>query len=491
MSSLKAKVVLNMPILLGILTSFLYVRFPLQSDDPYFYFMNIYMAKGNFLELINYSIAEGFSQGHSNFIGAILTNGIGFFHYKVSSSLNSPPWIALGLLRASMLTTTFFLLIKLYKQLFKKDDVRIRLILYFVFFGTLQIHSPWSHDYAVSIPAAGLLTPLNMIFQLILILKIESGEKRKYHWILLYVNSLFSVFTYEIHLITALLPIFFYAFNVIVMKNRIKANLNLVYVTVTSIVTWIVIRSLFSQNEINYAGTQFAPLRDILQTLKLTILGTFPSAAWDLSELFISTKSFGFFPTILPTLFGCTFSVLLVQYFRLNFSKKSIFAAFILIFLWIGSAIFHSISIKNAIEISQLGMVYFSYGVGFVSISFAISVVLIWLSLNYYRSNLSKLTIPFLIFFGIVFFVLQNYINLQLLNKQIHDYRTYETLINSTVKLDLNETKRCQLFFDWKPNYDYNTDYQNNYYVRHILKGLDEITMREQKEVYCSLLYNS
>jgi hypothetical protein len=149
------------------------------------------------------------------------------------------------------------------------------------------------------------------------------------------------------------------------MKNRIKANLNLVYVTVTSIVTWIVLRSLFSQNEINYAGTQFAPLRDILQTLKLTILGTFPSAAWDLSELFISTKSFGFFPTILPTLFGCTFSVLLVQYFRLNFSKKSIFAAFILIFLWIGSAIFHSISIKNAIEISQLGMVYFSYGVGF------------------------------------------------------------------------------------------------------------------------------
>jgi hypothetical protein len=491
MRTFKSKIALNIPILFAILTSFLYIRFPLQSDDPQFYFMNIYKAKGDILELIKYSVAEGFTQGHSNFIGVVLSNGIGFFHYKISSGLNSPPWLILGLLRASMLTTTFILLIKLYKQLFKKDDLRIRLIMYFVFFGTLQIHSPWSHDYAVSTPAAGLLTPLIMIFQLLLILKIESGEKRKYHSILLYVNSIFSVFIYEIHLITALLPTFFFAFKVVILKNKTKANLNLIYVTVTSIVTWIVLKALFSQNELNYSGTQFAPLRDIFRTLKLNILGTFPSAAWNLSELFVSLKSFGFFPAILPTLFACAFGIFLLQYFRFNLSKKSIFAVFILIFLWISSAIFHSLSIKNANEISQLGMVYFSYGVGFVSISFAISVVLIWVSTYYSRSNILKFSTPFIIFFSMTFFVIQNFINLQLLNKQIQDYSKFETLINSTVMINLNETQRCQIFFDWKPNYNYSTDYQNDYYLRHILKGLDEITIKEQKEMYCSLLYNS
>jgi hypothetical protein len=491
MPSVKAKIVLSIPILFAILTSFLYVRFPLQSDDPQFYFMNIYKAKGSFLELIKYSVAEGFTQGHSNFIGVTLSNGIGFFHYRISSALNSPPWIIHGLLRSSMLTTTFILLIKLYKQLFMKDDLRIRLILFFVFFGTLQIHSPWSHDYAVSSPAAGLLTPLIMIFQLLLILKIKSGKKIKYHLILLYVNSLFSVFIYEIHLLTALLPTFFYAFNVFANKNRTKANLNLIYVSVTSILTWIVARSLFSQNELNYSGTQFAPLRDILQTLKLNILGSFPSAAWNLSELFISTKFFGPLPAILPTLFGCAFGIFLVQYFKFNLSKELIFSSFIVIFLWIGSAILHSLSIKNVNEISQLGIVYFSYGVGFVSISFAISVVLIWVSFKYSRSNILKLSMPFIIFFSITFFVIQNFINLQLLNKQIQDYNKYEALINSTVRPDLKETKRCQIFFDWKPNFDYSTDYQNDYYLKHILKGLDEITMKEQKEMYCSLLYNS
>ena len=98
---------------------------------------------------------------------------------------------------------------------------------------------------------------------------------------------------------------------------------------------------------------------------------------------------------------------------------------------------------------------------------------------------------PFIIFFSFTFFVIQNFINLQLLNKQIQDYNKYEALINSTVRPDLKETKRCQIFFDWKPNFDYSTDYQNDYYLKHILKGLDEITMKEQKEMYCSLLYNS
>jgi glucan phosphoethanolaminetransferase (alkaline phosphatase superfamily) len=262
-------------------------------------------------------------------------------------------------------------------------------------------------------------------------------------------------------------------------------------VSAVSLGTWIVVRSLFSQNEINYTGTQFAPLRDIFQTLELNILGTFPSAAWSLSEVFIDTKSLSFPPVIIPVLLGCAFGIILLQYLKLNYSKKLIFGIFILFFLWVGSSILHSLSTKNVNEITQLGKVYYSYGVGFVGISFAISVVLIWLSLDYHRLIFLKLLKPFLIFFGISFFLIQNYINLQLLGKQINDYREFETIINSTVMLNSDESVRCQLFFKWKPNYNYDTDYQNDYYLRHILKGLDEITMKERRENYCSSLYIS
>jgi hypothetical protein len=133
----------------------------------------------------------------------------------------------------------------------------------------------------------------------------------------------------------------------------------------------------------------------------------------------------------------------------------------------------HGITLKNAQDVSILGQVYFSYGVGFVVWFIAILVVI----LRILSSNiLVKLLISILL---IPFFVLQFNVNYTISYRQVTDYDSLERVINSSISIPKSVEMRCKILTDWQP------EYTDSYYNNAIINGLNYFSQKEVNSEYC------
>ena len=463
----------------------MFVRFPMQSDDPMFYFFNIFMSEGSYARLLSYSINEGFSQGHSNPLGAILSHSVGYIHYLISSEMSLKPWLVFGILRISLMLITLALLINTV-NLTSRNQNRIQnsLVVTFVFFGTLQIHSPWSHDYIVSVPTIGLLTPILILIQINLTIRLLKNAQSRKLLLLLILNSFISIFIYELHLVTLFTPFLIYYLAKFTLKMNFLATKAryIPLITLSIFSCWLLARLIFAENSSGYPGTQFGSLDMILRTSIFNVLSTLPGSSWKLASKFVQLnpmQNIDFSEYVIFLTLVAIIILIMIYLFKVN-SKKVIIGVIIIVYLNLSTAILHGLSVKNYNDVGQIGMVYFSYGVGFISLTFLIANVIIET-----QKFLPLLIKSLFTMFFILFYFNQYFINYEILQKQKNDYAVYENLISYSIQLDSSEDKRCSEFKKWHPEFN-----RNDYYMVIVMKGFDEISRRDFGAPFCRELYN-
>jgi hypothetical protein len=449
----------------------------MQSEDPYYFFYTHYVSDGEIQKLFLEAVKDGFRLGHTNPIGSIFFHFYFFVIHDLAGLFNAKPWLISGILRSSLILVLLGVVYEYLKTVLK---IEFKYMHYFVwattiYFGTIQFHSPWAHDFSASGPVQGILTPILMLSNIILTTKLIQNNFKKGSMIMI-LFTICCLHVYELQLINLIyLPL------MLIREKKIDYKKKFFYFSkfcVFPFLVWLFGKLFLSENSAQYSGTMLSTPSTALKTTSLNLLGTIPTSAWNLTsrlipEAFDLVNNFLILIVLLGILF---FQVLLYKNYSIKIEVDSKFKLNLvfLIILVILSSTMHGITIKNSQDVSVLGHVYFSYGVGFV-------VWFIFIILMMLKLSTMKLRVKLPIFMLLIsFFAIQVNINYSISSRQVSDYQSLEKVINSSIWIPKSEIERCEILTEWQPVY---TD---SYYSNAIVNGLNYFTQKEFNSDYCS-----
>ncbi len=451
-------------------------RLPMQSEDPYYFFYTHYVSQGEIKNLFIEAFKDGFRLGHTNPIGSIFFHFYFFIIHSLADFFNVNPWLISGIMRSTLILV---LLGVVYAYL--KNVLRVKLDFKFycflaltIYFGTIQFHSPWAHDFSASGPAQGILTPILMITNILLMSKLIQNRFKKGS-LVVFIFTIGYLHVYELQLINLIyLPLMLLGEKDFNIKSK---ALYIFKFSVLPFILWVCGKILFSENSDQYSGTMLSTPSIALKTSILNILSSFPTSAWKLTSQVIpesfDIKDNQSILIILVALLLAQIPLYKYKPIEFRFDIKFSLNFLYLFLLMILSSVMHGITLKNAQDVSILGQVYFSYGVGFVVWFIAILVII----LRILSSNiLVKLLISIIL---IPFFAFQFNVNYTISHRQVSDYDSLEKLINSSIAIPKSVEMRCKILTDWQP------EYTDSYYSNAIINGLNYFSQKEINSEYC------